>query len=620
MTPQVVLLRGTAANPWELHPWVQLHEDGVAQVRLVVPPDNLYQTSSIRLPTTRVRTVGALAPPGPAGRFLVKAVGQRHLRLEPALRDADIVHAAELGYWFSWQAARLKRRLGYRLALTVWETLPFVDAYRNVRTRRYRRDVLENTDLFLAATERARDALALEGVQEHRIRLSPPGIDVTRFAAGPSSADPPASTVLLSIGRLVWEKGHQDLLRALALVRRRVQQDVRALIVGVGPEERRLRAVARDLGVADAVEFRGFVPHDELPAVFAERFVFGPGESADFVLGRAVRHGARGGDGGAPPRDRVREWGNSRGPCRLRNAVCPGRLARAGSRTCRRPARQSSERTALSATRTTRALHRRRRGGSTEECVCRPSRGMTADVVVVTWHSGERVLACLDRLEAQEPPHQTWVIDNASGDGTVELVRTRHPEVKVLELERNVGFGAAVNAGAARGSGEAIVLVNDDVELEPGALAALLARLADPEVGMVAGLTTFPGSGLVDGFGIEADVTLAAYNRLRKRLPSQPSGVLLGPSGGLAAYRRSAFEQAGGFDERLFAYGEDVDLALRLRALGWRAAEAPGARGVHLGGASVGRDSPRQRWLAGFARAFLMRRYGVLGPVMRLEH
>jgi GT2 family glycosyltransferase len=182
----------------------------------------------------------------------------------------------------------------------------------------------------------------------------------------------------------------------------------------------------------------------------------------------------------------------------------------------------------------------------------------------------------------------------------------------VLELERNVGFGAAVNAGAADGSGEAIVLVNDDVELEAGALAAIVAPLADPKAGMVAGLTTFPGSDLVDGLGIEMDVTLAAYNRLRNGFPTQAPGVLLGPSGGLAAYRRSAFEQAGGFDERLFAYGEDVDLALRLRALGWCAAEARGARGVHLGGASVGLDSPRQRWLAGFARAFLMRRYGVL--------
>ena len=237
---------------------------------------------------------------------------------------------------------------------------------------------------------------------------------------------------------------------------------------------------------------------------------------------------------------------------------------------------------------------------------------MSADVIVVTWRSGERVLDCLARLRSQEAAHTVWVVDNASGDATVAAVRRDHPEVRVVELERNVGFGAAVNRGAAQGEGEAIVLVNDDVELEDGALAALLEPLTDPGIGMVAGLTTIPGTELVDAFGIELDVTLAAYNRLRRQGADAPPGLLLGPSGGLAAYRRTAFEQAGGFDERFFAYGEDVDLALRLRALGWRAAAAHAARGVHIGGASVGIDSPRQRWLAGFARAFLLRRYGVL--------
>jgi N-acetylglucosaminyl-diphospho-decaprenol L-rhamnosyltransferase len=237
---------------------------------------------------------------------------------------------------------------------------------------------------------------------------------------------------------------------------------------------------------------------------------------------------------------------------------------------------------------------------------------MTADVIVVTWRSGRRVLNCLASLSAQDAPHTVWVVDNASGDGTVSGVRRAYPDVQLLELERNVGFGAGVNRGVAEGEGDAIVLINDDVELDPGALAALIAPFADPSVGMVAGLTTIPGSGLVDGFGIEVDATLAAYNRLRRRPVGETPGHLLGPSGGLAAYRRTAFEEAGGFDERLLAYGEDVDLALRLRRRGWEAAASERARGVHAGGASVGVDSARQRWLAGFARAFLLRRYGVL--------
>jgi len=267
MRPRVVVLRGTAANPWELRPWERLHEEGSADVRLVLAPDNLYPTSTLRLPAATVRTVGALMPPGPPGRLLLKAVGQRHLGLASALRGAQIVHAAELGYWFSWQAARLKQRLGYRLALTVWETLPFVDAYRNVRTRRYRRRVLGATDLFLAVTERAAEALVLEGAPEERIRVCPPGIEVERFAEVPPAPPADGPHVLLSIGRLVWEKGHQDLLRALAMLARRGRTDVHVVIVGQGPEEGRLHAIARDLGVDGLAEFRGTIPHEQVPAV-----------------------------------------------------------------------------------------------------------------------------------------------------------------------------------------------------------------------------------------------------------------------------------------------------------------------------------------------------------------
>ncbi len=238
---------------------------------------------------------------------------------------------------------------------------------------------------------------------------------------------------------------------------------------------------------------------------------------------------------------------------------------------------------------------------------------MTVDVIVVTWRSGERVLGCLERLSAQRLDHRTIVVDNASRDGTVAGVRERFPEVQVLELPANRGFGAGVNAGAAAGSGEALVLVNDDVEVREGFLEALVAPLReDPRCGMVAAMTTLPEGEAVDAFGIELDVTLAAYNRLRHELPGARPGILAMPSGGAAAYRRSAFEQVGGFDERLFAYGEDLDLGLRLRLRGWTAAEAPRARGTHVGGASVGVDSPRQRELAGFARGFVLARYGVL--------
>ena len=97
--------------------------------------------------------------------------------------------------------------------------------------------------------------------------MAPPGVDQDLFASG----EPPAEHVVLSVGRLVWEKGHQDLLRSLAWLRR-AGHSPRVLIVGTGPEETRLRGHARDLGVE--VEWLGALPHEELPALFARASCF----------------------------------------------------------------------------------------------------------------------------------------------------------------------------------------------------------------------------------------------------------------------------------------------------------------------------------------------------------
>jgi GT2 family glycosyltransferase len=88
--------------------------------------------------------------------------------------------------------------------------------------------------------------------------------------------------------------------------------------------------------------------------------------------------------------------------------------------------------------------------------------------------------------------------------------------------------------------------------------------------------------------------------------------VLVGPSGAAAAFRRRAWEEVGGLDEGTFAYGEDVDLALRLRAGGWETAAAADAVALHVGSASAGTRSAWQRYQGGFSRAYFLRRYDVL--------
>jgi glycosyltransferase involved in cell wall biosynthesis len=262
--PQVVLVRGHQANSWHLRPWSHLADR--FDVVLLQTKNNWFDTEAAGLARVPVRTLRDYLPRGRLGDLAVRLPGDRYLDLRDTLASADIVHSQDLVFWYSAQAAELKRELDYKLVLTVWETLPTLDAYRNIRTRRYRRPLLEQTDLFVCTTERARTALLLEGAPRERIIVSPPGVDLELFQAR-ADGTRPDHHLIVSAGRLVWEKGHQDLLRALALLHRR---DVRALVIGSGREEKRLKRYAGELGVAEQVEFRREVAYAEMPSVYAQ--------------------------------------------------------------------------------------------------------------------------------------------------------------------------------------------------------------------------------------------------------------------------------------------------------------------------------------------------------------
>jgi glycosyltransferase involved in cell wall biosynthesis len=267
---RILLARGYQVTPWELRPWELLPADRfeVAYLRL---ERNWFDDSALRLRRFPVKAISAYLPKGRVGMVATGLTGDRYVDADDAFAWADVVHAAELSYWFAADAARRKQGNRYKLALTVWETIPFLDVYRNRYARTYRRETLAAADLFLAATERARQALLLEGVEPARTQVAYPGIDVQRFAAMHRPDRPPAEHVVVSPGRLVWEKGHQDVMRALAALRQGLvgePQGFRLLIVGAGPERERLERYAGELGIADDVDFRA-VPYEEMPAVFA---------------------------------------------------------------------------------------------------------------------------------------------------------------------------------------------------------------------------------------------------------------------------------------------------------------------------------------------------------------
>jgi N-acetylglucosaminyl-diphospho-decaprenol L-rhamnosyltransferase len=222
---------------------------------------------------------------------------------------------------------------------------------------------------------------------------------------------------------------------------------------------------------------------------------------------------------------------------------------------------------------------------------------------------------CLAALARQTAVHRTIVVDNASPDESAAAIANRFQEVEVVKLDCNRGFAAACNAGIAHGSGEVVVLLNNDVIAPPTFLERLAAPLAEnPRLGSVASVLRRPDS-RIDSAGLAVDPTLAGFPRLQGQ-PQQRAGainpLLLGPAGAAGAYRRAALYAVGGLDEQIFFYSEDVDLALRLRAAGWGTTLATDARAEHLGSATAGRASPWQRRQGGLARGYLLRRYGVL--------
>ncbi len=237
-----------------------------------------------------------------------------------------------------------------------------------------------------------------------------------------------------------------------------------------------------------------------------------------------------------------------------------------------------------------------------------PAALASVSVVVVTWNSRADVAACLRSVLAAAPevPGQLdiTVIDNASRDATPDLVREVCPEAHLIQAPRNLGFGAAANIGIARAEGDAVLILNPDAELAPGALGAMLRRLhRAPDLGCVAPMhaadgrapasparrlptlgAAFADGTLIQRFAPEAPALRRYY--LRDAPHAEPEWL----TGACLCFRRAALRAAGGFDPGYFMYAEETDLLRELRRRGWRCAVAADACIRHRGGASSSHD------------------------------
>jgi GT2 family glycosyltransferase len=219
-------------------------------------------------------------------------------------------------------------------------------------------------------------------------------------------------------------------------------------------------------------------------------------------------------------------------------------------------------------------------------------------VTIVTYHSERFIRQCLDSVLAQDHPHlKVIVVDNASSDGTIRLLREFEDRVRVTYNRENIGFAAGQNQAIALSDADWILTLNPDVRLKPDFIAALVAASeADPNAGSVCGKLLamgedceIPSQPVFDSTGIYFTPNLRHFDRgSREPDNGQYDGFeyVFGATAAAALYRREMIRDVSidgeFFDSDFFAYREDADLAWRAQLLGWKCLYSPTAIAWHV--------------------------------------
>ncbi len=214
--------------------------------------------------------------------------------------------------------------------------------------------------------------------------------------------------------------------------------------------------------------------------------------------------------------------------------------------------------------------------------------------MLVNFRGADDTIEAVSRLREVRWPADALeivVVENGSGDDSAARIRAAHPGIRLVESERNLGFAGGSNLGVRSSSGEFVAFLNNDAKPDPGWVEAAIAVFRrSPRAGSVASRVLDWEGRLVDYIGAAMTWYGQGYKPMTAEpLPKDPGGpqdVLFG-TGSAMFVRRSAWDEAGGFDERYFMFFEDVDLGWRLNLLGWRVVYEPASLAFHKHHASM---------------------------------
>src|SRR3989339_1503128 len=215
---------------------------------------------------------------------------------------------------------------------------------------------------------------------------------------------------------------------------------------------------------------------------------------------------------------------------------------------------------------------------------------MQVSVIIPNYNGANFLVPCLDSLFSQAVEGhsiEVIVVDNASTDGSGNIIRERFSECRLIENEKNFGFTPAINRGASEAKYEWLLLLNNDTELLPGSLGILLdhaKRVNNSVAGIQPLLLWAKDSSKIDSAGIAIGPRMRARDDLHgESIRNAPSDAkeIWGVCGGCALIRKSDFSLAGGFDPEFFAEWDDVDFCLQLRWLNRSFHLVPDSRVLH---------------------------------------
>jgi len=229
-------------------------------------------------------------------------------------------------------------------------------------------------------------------------------------------------------------------------------------------------------------------------------------------------------------------------------------------------------------------------------------------VVILNFNGRKHLSQFIPKVIEHSSGHEVWVVDNGSHDGSTEWLRMEHPEVKLVELENNLGFAGGYNEGLKHIPADYYILLNSDVEVTASWIEPVIAEMhtenwtaCQPKILSFFEREYFEHAGAAGGF-LDKNYFPFCRGRLFSEVEKdqgqyQDSRQIFWATGACMFIRSEAFHEVGGFDANFFAHMEEIDMCWRMQRRGYSIGYSSKAVVYHVGGGTLGYGSPRKTYL-----------------------